>query len=156
MAGDNWSPTDILSGLPPTAQAIVLLGAGAMAAFLFWRKYMRQSRDDSAVDQYAVGDPTTFADMGSVKQLVKNVDVLTLQMVKREVTDNELSANVVVLVKSMSALCDLMGAYLVDIREQRQEDELDDARKEGFAAGQASRPQRTQRRRATPRKTNTG
>lgn len=163
MAADDWSPSTFLSALPPSAQAIVLLGAGLGFAYLFWRKYMRQSRDDSAVDQYAVGDPTVFADMGSVKQLVKNVDVLTLQMVKREVTDNELvkaqtqlanqqaslAANAGQIAQKLGEVADLFGAYLADVREQRQEDELDDARREGFAAGQASRPSRaTPRRRA--------
>ena len=152
MATDPWTPTDLFYGLPPQLQGVFVVVAAGVVGYLAWRKYISHSRGESpTVTDYAVGDPTSFADLTPVRRLAKNVEDLTTEMRKGEAARNELVINSADLLKKCGELVDMFANHLAELRDEREEAELDRARREGFESGVNSRPSRRPSRRRVPK-----
>lgn len=155
VSGNDW--TSIFLGLPPTIQGVVATLGTLMVGYFAYQKFMRRLRgDEPSSTDLMVGDPTTFTDMTSVKKLAAAVEQLTLQMMKSAVSSDGVAAQVassavsnMEVAKSLTHLCDLVGQLLIDMREQREEQELEDAWQRGHDEGAR---QRTPRRRPQPKK----
>lgn len=139
------TPNNILSGiysLPPAFQGLAVLGVAIGIGLFLGRKYLKRlvagQADTSRV--FAAGEPTMFADMSSVKNLVVNTEDLTKQLV---VNEKALTA----LTSSFSQLGDIVGQLLIDMRDERearQDQEREKAAEDrGFQRGLKSpRPRR--------------
>lgn len=148
-AGNPW--LDFFVGLPPILQGAFTVVVAGVVGFMGWRSFVNglSGKREPGSTEFAVGDPTTFADMSSIKKLVGNVDLLTMQMMKSEIGNAGTATAMMDVAKRMGELCDLMAQYLVDLREQREAEELDEAYQRGRSDGQRQKARRT---RATPAK----
>lgn len=104
------NPVDVLTllkDMPPLMQVVVVLAAAIVLAFIYGRKFLRHlvAGADQPRD-FAIGEPTTFADMQPVRDLVVATKDNTL------VTGN--------LMQSIGRLTDLVGQLVVDLREERE------------------------------------
>jgi hypothetical protein len=132
MAGEPNSPnnwTDFFVGLPAPLQGVFVVVVAAVVGWFGYRAFVKRLLGEAPASvDYAVGDPTTFADMSSVKKLVAQVDLLTMQMMKSAVATDGHTA-------LLSRLCDLVAQLLVDLREDRERDELETERRRGYEDG---------------------
>lgn len=144
--GTEWS--NFFEGLPPLLQGAVGTVVVVAAGYATWTRIRGGVRGSGP--QYtdlAVTEPTTFADMSNVKKLVEQVDRLTLQMMKSAVSTDSLHGTAKDILGKMGEACDLFAAHLADLREQREADEIEEARREGYESGlRARRPAPTKPR----------
>lgn len=120
-ASQSGSPSwlDIFAGLPPLIQGAAIGVAAITFGLYLWQMFSKRLNGEAPKStDFAIGGPTTFADMQPIRDLVAGVEALT---------------------KKMSELCDLVAQHLVDLREQREADEIDEARREGYESGLAAR-----------------
>jgi hypothetical protein len=131
--GNSW--TDFFVGLPPSLQGVFVVIVAGGVGWAGYRQFFRGLRGEGgpSSSDFAVGEPTTFADMSSVKNLVKNVDLLCLQMMKSAMAAEAQAAHT-------AKLCDLVGQLLVDLRDQREEKELNDAHQRGYDEAMREKP----------------
>lgn len=113
------------SGLSPQLQGIVVFGVAIGAGIFLGRRYLKRLVENAPEPQvFAAGEPTTFTDMAPIRDLLKNVDLLTLQAMKNEVAVSSLVTAfghaVTSIGGSIDKLCDIAGQLMVDMREQRE------------------------------------
>jgi hypothetical protein len=153
-------------GLGLTAQQAQLAGivfAICLGAFWAWAawKGRTEAPDRTVTTSFAVNAGLT--DMSSVKTLAKSVEDLTMQMMKSAVAVDGMAGHVAGssialtdLAKLMTNLCGLVEQMLVDMREDREEQELATERQRGYEEGRrdadAHRGQQATPGRRTPPK----
>lgn len=135
MAEPTNSPdwAGFINGLSPQLQGIVLFGAAIGGGIYLGRRYLKRLMIEPPEPKvFAAGEPTSFTDMKPIRDLLENVNLLTLQAMKIEVgvsslieAFQEAGTN---LNKSIEKVADIAGQLMLDMREQRQE-EADEARR---------------------------
>ena len=183
---DDAAPTtndfiDVVLGLPPQLQGIVLLGAGIGGGWLVWRRFLKSyMTPEEPKGELLIGDSAQIADMKPIRDLISQVDKLILQLAKNEVSSASLLAGISEttqrmletriasgveheksqreLMRSLGELADLLAQRLVDLRQEREDREdkerLNEALEEGRRLGreQARTESRPPRKRSPPKK----
>lgn len=151
-----------ITSLPPQLQGIAIFAVFVGVGLFLGRRFLtRLVQDQPEPKVLAVGDPTTFTDMGPIKELLEQVGVLTLQEQKNEYAIGALAGAFGEMTVKLSQLIDIAGQMLIDQREEREQradDELREKyREEGreLAHEEIRRTRAARRRRAASKKTST-
>ncbi len=123
--GTDWA--GVFNGLSPQLQGIVLFGAAIGGGIYLGRRYLKRLVTDPPEPRvFAAGEPTSFTDMKPIRDLLENVNLLTLQAMKLEVAVSGLVDVVGTAAddinKSIEKLADIAGQLMLDLREQREAD----------------------------------
>lgn len=158
---NDW--LQLLMALPPQLQGVAVAAAGGVGAIFLWQRFRKSylSPQEEPRGEILVGEAATFADLKPIRELVENVSLLTIQMMKNEVQSSSLATRIsssaedlleahremiskkedqqTQLMTSLSQLADLLAQHLADQRQEREEREdrerEDAAREEGRLAG---------------------
>ena len=130
-ASQSGSPSwlDFFASLPALVQGVAIGVAAIVFGLYLWQMFSKRLNGDAPkTADFAIGGPTTFADMQPIRDLVAGVDALT---------------------KKMGELCDLVGQHLVDLREEREAEKDEAIEQRGYERGLSERKpaRRTPRRR---------
>lgn len=174
---------DVVLGLPPQLQGIVLLGAGIVGGWFVWQRFLRgymAPPQDEPKGELLISDSATIADMKPIRDLIAQMDLLTVQLMRNEVSNSSLLSGIAdttkkmldtriaagieheksqrELMQSLRELADLLAQHLVDLRQEREDREdkerLHEALEEGRRLGreQARAEVGRTRKRSTPKK----
>lgn len=132
--------TAIFLGLPPQLQGVFVVIVALVVGYFVWSKFLRQLRGDAPqATEYAVGEPTTFADMSPVRTLTREVVALCSQMAKGEEAELRIAdalerriENDARVAEALERLCLLMADFLKDTRDRQQLEDLRVSREEGY------------------------
>lgn len=171
IVAENPQLIDILASLPPSLQGVAALGLGGALGYLAFKKFVRNYKSPTPPmeQQLIIGESARIADMGPVRELVQQLNLVALQMQKNEmllssfvaaiaesrasvIEANQTSAEA--LHKDLAQLADLLSDHLLQMRLER-EDRVDkerdaEAEERGYQRGLKARA--PPRRRAAPRK----
>lgn len=150
------------TSLPPQLQGVFVVVAALIVGWLGYTRFLKQFKGEAPqATEYAFGEPTTFADMGPVREIIKQIGALiellgkveaahlrlSVAMERRGATDRKSS-------DSLDKLASLLSAFLQETRERQQAEEEREALerlrlaeekgyREGFGARNNIEPRRS-------------
>lgn len=116
---------EIFNSLPPALQGAAVVGVAVGFGLVLWKRFAARFHLESQEPTVlAVGDPTTIADMGPIRDLIKAVATLTDRHVQTEVATNALIVAMTEHTKGLTTglerLADICGQIMLDLREERE------------------------------------
>lgn len=160
-APDGW--LSIFTSLPPQLQGVFVVVVALVVGYLAYRRFIKQLKGESPPStEFAFGEPTTFADMGPVREVVSRLMELIGQLTKTEAAhlriadaiDRRLASEERVA-DGIEQLSSLMTTFLDETRERKEEEDIRAAEERGYARALEDKGRRLiNRRRKKPGVTN--
>lgn len=132
--GPDW--VQGITSLPPQLQGIAVFGIAIGLGFFLGRRFLKRLVQEPPEPKVlAVGEPTTFADMQPVKELVKQLDLIGIQLMKNEVSSSSVIDAFIEHTKQLSRVVDLIGELVTDIKIERERKQDEEQRKADYMSG---------------------
>lgn len=127
-AGDGW--LEAILALPPPIQGVVFFGLAIGAGVVIVRRFLRRLKIEPETrlpKLYGAGEVSPLTDLEPFVSLVAQLDLLTTQIMKNEVTNSSFAGQVSVVAERLDVLgtkigqlVDITGQLLVDMRLERE------------------------------------
>lgn len=132
---------EVFNSLPPILQGAVVVAVGGAFGIMLYKRFAKRLGLDPSPETPGTRDLVPPKEMVLLDGILKNVDLLTMQLMKNEVALASYSEGFIKVVGSIGQLVDLVGELVTDMKLERlareNEEMAERYRQEGREQAQA-------------------